>query len=498
MKDTSKFPSPIYQETVLAPIFDAFKAHYYHEMMAINYAHAVILVEQNIISRDEGKQLISALKEIEGQIIPEELHYTGEYEDLFFYIEKQLIKKLGIETAGKLHTGRSRNDINITLFKMKTKTHLRSIIAKLLEFIDTLLQAAEANQDTIVVAYTHGQPAQPTTLAHYLGALIEILERDAERLFNAYSTTDLCSMGAAAITTSGFPLERFKIAQLLGFAKPQENSYGCIAAVDYLLEVYSALKILFINLGRFAQDLGYWTSFEVGHLYVPNEFVQISSIMPQKRNPVAIEHIRIQASTVVGQCDTVVNAMHNTPFTDMNDAEDPIQVVGFDAFTKAERCLKLITGFTAGLQVDQDKVQGHIEESFVTITELADSLVRTEGISFRAAHEICSLLVKDLLKRRLTLKMLEYQDFCRAFTEVTGRAPSVSHEDVLRFLDPLHFISVRNVHGGPGSEAIAHSLTSYKEKVCILKGRLNDLQSQVAEAEEELRSAVNNLLEGNK
>ena len=149
--------------------------------------------------------------------------------------------------------------------------------------------------------------------------------------------------------------------------------------MDYLLEVYSAIKILFLNLGRFAQDLDFQTSFELGHLYVPNEFVQISSIMPQKRNPVAVEHIRIQASTVVGQCDTVINAMHNTPFADMNDAEDPIQVVGFDLFAKADRCLKLITGFVSGLQVDSAKVERHINESFVTITELADTLVRKRG-----------------------------------------------------------------------------------------------------------------------
>ena len=256
-------------------------------------------------------------------------------------------------------------------------------------------------------------------------------------------------MGAAAITTSGFPLNREKIASLLGFSRPQENSYGCIAAVDYLMEVYSALKILFINIGRFAQDLDFWTSFEIGHLYVPNEFVQISSIMPQKRNPVAVEHIRVQASVIVGLCDTVITAMHNTPFADMNDAEDPIQVVGFDAFKKAYRCLKLVTGFTAGLQVDQTKVKQHIEESFVTITELADSLVRTEGLSFRAAHEVASLLVKDLIAQEKTLENVNNDRFSDYFEQVTKRQPTISHEQLLEVIDPTYFVQVRNCQGGP-------------------------------------------------
>lgn len=464
MKDSTKFPSPIYQATVLGPIFDAFKANYYEEMMAINYAHAIILMDQAIITRSEATQIMTALREIEAELNLDELEYTGEYEDLFFFIEKQLIKKIGIDVAGKLHTGRSRNDINITLFKMKTKQHLRALLGSVLELQETLLKMAHDNKETVIVAYTHGQPAQPTTFGHYLGALVEILGRDVQRLLHAYATTDQCSMGAAAITTSGFPLNRERIAELLGFAKPQENSYGCIAAVDYLLAVYSSMKILFINLGRFAQDLDFWTSFEIGQLYVPNEFVQISSIMPQKRNPVAVEHIRIQASTVVGLCDTVVNAMHNTPFADMNDAEDPIQDVGFEAFDRARRCLKLITGFVSGVQVDQEKVRKHSAASFVTITELADTLVRKEGLSFREGHDVAGRLVRKLINQERTLHVVEYHEFQQIFTEVTGKQPTINETELGEALDPEYFIKVRNRLGGPAPEALGASLLRYNEQ----------------------------------
>lgn len=478
MQDLTKFPSPIYQETVLEPIFQAFKDNYYHEMMAINYAHAIILVDQGIISQNEGTQICQALRQIEAELVIDDLEYTGEYEDLFFYIEQQLISKLGIEIAGKLHTGRSRNDINITLFKMKTKQHLASLIASVLELQENLLRIATANKETLVIAYTHGQPAQPTTFGHYLGAFSEILSRDLDRLFRAYQTTDQCSMGAAAITTSGFPLDRKKIATLLGFSQPQENSYGCIAAVDYLMEVYSVLKILFINIGRLAQDLDFWTSFEIGHLYIPNEFVQVSSIMPQKRNPVAIEHIRIQASIVVGFCNTMVDAMHNTPFADMNDAEDPIQEIGFETFRKARRCLKLLTGFIAEARVDETRVRQHILESFVTVTELADSLVREEKLSFRAAHAIASILVKNLIQQGETFATLPYTGFVEAFKEVTGNQPSLTADRLVEVLDPMYFVNVRDVQGGPSPTALTTSLQNYQNLFLKQSQQLNNLVEQ--------------------
>jgi argininosuccinate lyase len=142
-------------------------------------------------------------------------------------------------------------------------------------------------------------------------------------------------MGAAAITTSGFALDRERVAALLGFAEVQENSYGCIAACDYVTETYAALKVHFLNLGRFVQDLNMWTGFEVGHIHVPDGFVQISSIMPQKHNPVPVEHLRLIASLGAARCEAVLTAVHNTPFTDMNDSEGEVQIAGYDAFDTA-------------------------------------------------------------------------------------------------------------------------------------------------------------------
>ena len=243
-----------------------------------------------------------------------------------------------------------------------------------------VLEVAEANRDTLVVAYTHGQPAQPTTYGHYLAALVELLLRDVERLRLASRYPDLSSMGAAAITTSGFPLDRAAMAELLGFAGVQENSYGCIAANDYLTSVYGAVQLLFVHLGRFTQDLNAWTGLEVGHLHVPDAYVQVSSIMPQKRNPVPVEHLRLLCSLAAGRAQATLAVLHNTPFTDVNDAEGEVQAAGYAAFEAGGRALRLLAGFIRVARVDEARVRRHIDESCITATELADSLVRAEGI----------------------------------------------------------------------------------------------------------------------
>ena len=264
--------------------------------------------------------------------------YTGEFEDYFFYVEAELRSRLG-DLGGALHTARSRNDMDHTLFRMVLRTKAEGLLSGIVGLSIALVAKAEAEADTLIVAFTHGQPAQPTTFGHYLGAIIEVLNRDAARLSAAIENLGHCPMGAAAITTSGFPIDRRRMANLLGFEGPLVNSYGCIASVDYVTGLYSAMKLVFLHLGRVVQDMAFWSSFEVGQLYVPNSLVQISSIMPQKRNPVPIEHMRHLSSVTVGRCDMVVNTMHNTPFTDMNDSEGEVQQAGYEAFESGRRAI---------------------------------------------------------------------------------------------------------------------------------------------------------------
>ena len=460
--DNSKFPAPAYRDTVLAPLFDGTKTHFWDELMRLHRAHGVMLAEQGICTAAEIGRILEALADIEAQITPEKLVYDGNVEDVFFLVEQELAKRLGVDLAGKLHTGRSRNDMDHTIFKLRLKRRLDDVVGSLLSLLDTLLSIAERNKNTIIVAYTHGQPAQPSTFAHYLGAFIEVLLRDIERLTLARHQVDRCSMGAAAITTTGFDINRERMAELLGFAAAQENSYGCIAACDYVTAAYAALKVMFINIGRFVQDMNQWTGFEVGQLTVPDAYVQISSIMPQKRNPVPVEHLRLIASLGAGHCDTITNTMHNTPFTDMNDSEGEVQISGYQAFAAAERLLQLLAGFMDAVQINSEKVRNHIDETCITITELADTLVRADSISFRQAHSVCAALAKQIVGRGETLSKVPFSTFVVAYQDALGHAPSLTEETFRHALTPEHFVSVRERFGGPGPSAIAASLSRYR------------------------------------
>ncbi|MBI3710425.1 MAG: argininosuccinate lyase [Proteobacteria bacterium] len=488
--DDSVFPAPVYKDTVLAPLFEGVKRHHWRHQMRINQASAIMLAERGLVSEGEARAILSALEDILRNVDVDRLAYTGEHEDFFFYVEAELIRRLGVEVAGKLHTGRSRNDIDHTVFKLALKERLAIFLSELAALVETATAVAERERGTIVVAYTHGQPAQPTTYGHYLGAFIELLLRDLERLLHVARYADMSSMGAAAITTSGFGLDRARMAELLGFAEVQENSYGCIAAADYATSVYGTLKLFFIHVGRFVQDLNAWTGFEIGHLYVPNAFVQVSSIMPQKRNPVPVEHLRLIGSLGAARCDAILGAMHNTPFTDMNDSEGEVQIAGYEAFDAGRRLVALLAGLLGAVRIDEAKVRRHIEESCITVTELADSLVRTEGVSFRQAHEVAARLSRRLIERGETLSRVPFAAFLEAFIAVIGRPPQLAEAEFRHFTTPEHFIAVRNMPGGPAPAALAASLARYRTDLGTKRTAIDTFAGRMRDAADDLAREV--------
>jgi argininosuccinate lyase len=455
-----------------------------------------MLAAQGLLARAEAAAILTTLDAIEASTDVAALTYTGEHEDFFFLVQSELERRLGVETAGKLHTGRSRNDIDHTVFKMALKERLGVLLAELLAAITALLDTADANRATLVVAYTHGQPAQPTTYGHYLGAVVELLLRDVERLRQASRYPDLCPMGAAAITTSGFPLDRAAMAELLGFAEVQENAYGCIAANDYVTSVYGAVRLLFVHLGRFVQDLNAWTGFETGHLWVPDGYVQVSSIMPQKRNPVAVEHLRLLCSLAAGRAGATIDTLHNTPFTDVNDAEGEVQVAGYAAFEAGGRALRLLAGFIRAARVDEARVRRHIDESCITATELADSLVRAEGLSFRQGHAIVARLVEGMLARGERFATVPYAAFAEAFAAVAGRPPRLAEPELRRYTTPEHFVAVRTLPGGPAPAPLAASLTRYRAELTAARAWLEGYRARLDTVDRRLSDRARALAAG--
>lgn len=494
LDDRSVFPDATYKETVLKPLFDGAKAHHVDGFRRIDRAHLVMLAETGILDRPQASAIARALAAIDAELDVPSLTYTGEVEDFFFLIEKELKRRLGPDLAGRLHTARSRNDIDHTLFKLGLKQRIDDLLAKAFRLAGILIDAAAREEGTLIVAYTHGQPAQPTTFGHYLGAVIEVLLRDIERLAAARNIVDRSPMGAAAITTSGFPIDRHRMAELLGFERPLQNSYSCIAAVDYVAATYGALELMFLHLGRPIQDLQFWTSFEVGQVYVPNAFVQISSIMPQKRNPVPIEHLRHLASQTFGRARAMLDVMHNTPFTDMNDSEGETQAMGYEAFASAGRVLDLLAALMSEIRIDEARVRENIRRSCITVTELADSLVRREGLSFRQAHEIASAVARAVVATHGDIALNGYAAFREAFSEATGRTTSLDESAFAEIVSPEHFVAVRSRYGGPAPVALRAALQDYRTQLDALTGRARTIAEREAAAAAELDTKFRALL----
>jgi argininosuccinate lyase len=491
------FPDPVYKETVLRPLFEGAKAYFADGFRAIDRAHLVMLAEIGIVGGDDARAIAIALEAIDREVDVATLSYTGKVEDFFFFVEAELKARLGPDVAGRLHTGRSRNDIDHTLFRLRLKAEIDGLATRLLRLIGTLIDLAEREKGSIILAYTHGQPAQPSTFGHYLAAIIEGLLRDADRLAAAREVVDLSPMGAAAITTTGFPLNRSRVAELLGFSGPTLNSYGSIAAVDYITATYSAVELLFLHLGRPVQDLQFWSSFEVGQVRVPDAFVQISSIMPQKRNPVPIEHLRHLASQAMARARAILDIVHNTPFTDMNDSEGETQVAGYEAFASGARVLELLTALMPALTIDADRVAANIRRSCATITELADSLVRREGLSFRQAHAIAASVARNVVSQNGSLADDGYEPFQAAFSEVARRSTNVDRPAFAEIVSPEYFVSVRDRPGGPAPRALGEALSSYQARLKALRDTAAAHVRREAAAKQSLANAFGRLNKGN-
>lgn len=440
--------APEYVTYVLNENFEDAKTNFLSPLMALHYAHLVMLADRGIISRADAHAIREALDQVDQDAV-RKVVYDGSYEDLFFYLDRLIIAACGPDVAGRLHTARSRNDIAMTTYRMRQRECLLQLTAATLDLRRSLLALVASHHETVFAVHTHTQRAQPTTVAHYLLAVVEQVERDATRLKSAYVHTNVNPLGACAITGTGFDIDRNLTADLLGFSAPTVNTYGSIATIDYLLESSAAAMVLVTGMGRFVQDLLLWSTSEFDYLRLGDGFVQGSSIMPQKRNPVALEHARVIGSKAVGQAQAVMTAVHNTPFGDINDTEDDLQPLVFSMFKDAVRAVKIVAAALGTASFDAQRLEARAGEGWTTLTELADTLVREQGIPFTAAHSISA---KFVAARQADPAKPLAAILSEASRAVLGAPLSYSEGALERILSPRHFVMIRRTWGGPAPD----------------------------------------------
>ena len=435
-----------------------FDARLYKQDITGSMAHAAMLGKQGIIEADEAEKIIEGLKAILADIEDDKVEFSLENEDIHMNIEALLTQRIG--AAGKrLHTARSRNDQVAVDTRLYVKEEIPVIIGHVLDLQDVLIRKAKDNLDTVMPGYTHLQRAQPTTFAHYMMAYANMLKRDITRLEDCLERLDECPLGAGAMATSTYPVDRFQTAAALGFKKPTDNSMDSVSDRDYAIELLSALSILMMHLSRFSEEIILWCSWEFKFVDLDDAYSTGSSIMPQKKNPDVAELVRGKTGRVYGSLITLLTLMKGLPLAynkDMQEDKEPL----FDAIDTVELCLPVFGAMLDTLTVRPKNMAKAAAGGFINATDCADYLVK-KGLPFREAYMIVGRLVNFCTKTGDTLDTLALKDF-QAISPLFD-------QDVYQALALNTCVNERKVYGGPGRESVEKQISLIEEFVAARK-----------------------------
>ena len=492
-EDVSAFPHPVYAAHILRPAFDEARRLLFAPMLAANAAHLVMLAETGIVTeRDAGKAL-AALRTIDERGA-DAFAYAPAVEDLFFAVERELIVLAGADAGGNLQIARSRNDLDAAMCRLLLRGLVLDAMRRTLDLRAAVMALARMHVDTLMPGTTHTQPAQPTTMAHYLGGVLAPLERDVDRLRELYRRVNLSPLGAAAFTTTGFPIDRERTARLLGFEGVVETGYDAVGAADHVVAATGVLVTAAASLSRFVHDLLIWARPEAGVVRIADAFVQVSSIMPQKRNPVVLEHVRARIGYVFGDAATVAAMVHSSAFGDTVDVEDPIYVPLARCFAAMSAVLELLTAVLASIEVDRELLAARADQGFTTSTELADTLVRAHRLPFRTAHAVVAAVVKDAQRTGLTANEITASMVESAAQAITGRPLGIGEDALRAALDASAFVRTRKIAGGPAPEAMTGALDEASHRLDADRAWMYDAYASIDGAEAERTRRSTNLI----
>ena len=426
-----------------------FDARMYKEDIAGSIAHATMLGKQGIIEAHEAEKIIEGLKVILADIDAGQVEFSLENEDIHMNIETMLTQRIG-DTGKRLHTGRSRNDQVAVDFRLYVKGEIPKIINMILDLEKVLIQKAQANLETVMPGYTHMQRAQPTTFAHYMMAYANMLRRDVTRLEDCLERMDECPLGAGALATSTYPVDRFQTAAALGFQKPTDNSMDSVSDRDFAIEFLSACSILMMHLSRFSEEIILWCSWEFKYVELDDAYSTGSSIMPQKKNPDVAELVRGKTGRVYGSLVTLLTVMKALPLAYNKDMQEDKECV-FDAIDTVEMCLPVFTAMLDTLTVLPKNMRNAASGGFINATDCADYLTK-KGMPFREAYMIVGRLVNLCIKAGETLDTLPLKDF-RSISNLFDA-------DVYQALELKTCVNGRKVYGGPAKEAVEQQIAN--------------------------------------
>ena len=401
-------------------------------------AWAGALRDAGVLTPDETTRTVAALVEIAelAKAAPEAVRDAGD-EDVHAWVEARLIERVG-DLGKKLHTGRSRNDQVATDLRLWTRREVMERQAEIRGAQEALLRLAERERDAVLPGYTHLQRAQPVLLAHWCLAYFEMLQRDHERLGDASKRLSRCPLGSGALAGTSYPIDRDALAEALGFAGPTLNSLDAVSDRDFVVEVLAAVALCSVHLSRLAEDLVFYASDEAGFVELDDSVTSGSSLLPQKKNPDALELIRGKAGRLLGSLVSVLVTLKGLPLAYNKDLQED-KVPLFDAMDNLSLGLKVIPPILDRLRFHHDKAAAAVDGSYANAVDLADYLV-ARGVPFREAHTISGQVVQRALHQGLTLDELPLDDMTKVSPQIKA--------DIHAFIAVRESLNKRNVLGG--------------------------------------------------
>lgn len=416
-------------------------------------AHAAMLAAQGILTDSDAKAiregLLTVLSEIEGGTF----QFSTALEDIHMNVESRLKEIIG-EPAGRLHTGRSRNDQVATDFKLWVRDQFDAAEAGILALIKALLSQAEAGADWVMPGFTHLQTAQPVTWGHHMMAYVEMFGRDLSRVRDARARMNESPLGAAALAGTSFPIDRHMTAEALGFDRPAANSLDAVSDRDFALEFLATASICAMHLSRFAEELVIWSSAQFRFVTLSDRFSTGSSIMPQKKNPDAAELIRAKIGRILGANVALMTVMKGLPLAYSKDMQEDKEQV-FDAADNWMLALAAMEGMVKDMSANVANLEVAAGSGFSTATDLADWLVRALNMPFRDAHHVTGALVAMAESRGCDLPDLSLDDMQSVHTNIT--------EDVFGVLGVHNSVASRVSYGGTAPEQVRKQIARWKE-----------------------------------
>ena len=434
----------------------SFDQRLYRQDIRGSRAHAQMLADVGLLTREECQQIDAALQEIEAQIASGQFELRIELEDIHMHIEQALTERLG-DVGRKLHTARSRNDQVATDLRMWIREALDRIDGRLVELQRAFLGRCDADFDVILPAYTHLQRAQPVLAPHYWLAYCEKLQRDRERLSDCRRRVNRCTLGTAAVAGTSLPIDRENVARRLEFEEVAANSLDAASDRDFVIETAFVMSLIALHLSTWAEEWILWSTAEYNFLKLPEQFCTGSSIMPQKINPDVLELTRGKSARVVGDLQTLLVLVKGLPLAynrDLQEDKPPL----FDAVDTVEACLELAAPLVAGAQLQREAIARRLHDGYLDATTFMEYLIRS-GMPQRKAHHLVGQLVQQAIQRGVPLAELQLSDYQALHPEL--------NDGLYEFLGVENAVRAFRSYGSTRPEYVKEQVQRWKERLAL-------------------------------